>query len=102
MALPSLAVITPSFNQGTFIERTLRSVLEQEVEGLDYLVVDLPPGTPAGARVRVRAPLHTEVARVSHQDTALRGVCHGRGIPGGSASGVKGASLSRWDCGTVQ
>ena len=40
MALPSLAVITPSLNQGTFIERTLRSVLEQEIEGLDYLVVD--------------------------------------------------------------
>ncbi len=37
---PKLTVITPSFNQAAFLERTLRSVLDQGYENLEYLVVD--------------------------------------------------------------
>jgi glycosyltransferase involved in cell wall biosynthesis len=35
-----LSIITPSLNQADFLERTLRSILEQEYPHLEYLVVD--------------------------------------------------------------
>ena len=37
---PKLSIITPSLNQAAFIERTLRSVLEQGYDNLEYIVVD--------------------------------------------------------------
>ena len=40
MTRPKLTIITPSFNQASFIEKTLRSVLDQGYEPLEYIVVD--------------------------------------------------------------
>lgn len=38
--LPSLSVITPSYNQAEYLERTIRSVVSQEYPALEYLVMD--------------------------------------------------------------
>jgi hypothetical protein len=37
---PKISIVTPSFNQGAYLDKTIRSVLLQGYPNLEYIIID--------------------------------------------------------------
>jgi glycosyltransferase involved in cell wall biosynthesis len=74
---PLLSIVTPSYNQGKYLEETLRSVLLQGYPNLEYIVID--GGSQDGARdvIRKYEPFLTQVLHErseGHADALNKGM----------------------------
>jgi hypothetical protein len=78
-ALPTIALVTPSFNQGTWLEATMRSVVDQRYPALQYVVMDGGSSDESAAVIgrHAAALAHWESARDGGQYDAInRGFAH--------------------------
>jgi glycosyltransferase involved in cell wall biosynthesis len=70
--LIGLAIVTPSFNQGRFVERTIASVLDQAYQPLEYVVCDgLSTDSTSAVLDRYAGRLRAIVERDSGQANAV-------------------------------
>jgi glycosyltransferase involved in cell wall biosynthesis len=63
---PKISIVTPSLNQGEFIEQTIRSVLSQEYPNLEYIVMD---GGSTDNTLNILRSYADRVQWVSEKDT---------------------------------
>ena len=54
--LPKITIVTPSYNQGQFIEETIRSVLLQNYPNLEYIILDAGSNDDSVAIIKKYTP----------------------------------------------
>lgn len=63
--LPKISIITPSYNQGEYIEKTIQSVLSQNYPNLEYIVID---GGSNDKTVNILEKYKDKISYVSEKD----------------------------------
>jgi glycosyltransferase involved in cell wall biosynthesis len=89
---PLVSIVTPSFAHARFLERTLRSVLEQDYQRLEFMVQD------GGSRDGTADVLRRYAARLTHAESAPdRGQAHAINLGFAHATGEVMAYLNSDD-----
>lgn len=65
-SLPKISIITPSFNKGKYLKRTIESVLAQKYPNLEYLVVD---GESKDETIQILKSFDKKIKWISEKDS---------------------------------
>jgi glycosyltransferase involved in cell wall biosynthesis len=82
--LPRITIVTPSLQQGSFLEQTIRSVLDQRDVEIDYIVQDggsTDNSVPLVRRYAARLAHWESIGDGGQADAIVRGFSHGAGRP---------------------